>query len=77
VPGTKVADQLKPTDHPAMQFTQLSETVLTKSVGDGQRGWRYAISTTVECLLNDREKMFTSLFGASTISNPGKCSPPQ
>lgn len=41
--------------HPPMQFTQVSEVILAPSV-DG-KGWRYTISSTVECMLDYREKV--------------------
>ncbi|HEX7921796.1 MAG TPA: hypothetical protein VF583_12645 [Bradyrhizobium sp.] len=41
--------------HPPMQFTQVSEAILVPSA-DG-KSWRYAISSTVECMLDYREKV--------------------
>lgn len=56
--------------HPPMQFTQISELILTPSVADNGKGWRYAISSTVECMLDYREKFMGNALGLSlTISS--------
>jgi hypothetical protein len=49
--------------HPPMQFTQISEVILTPSVADNGQGWRYAISSTVECMLDYREKFMETALG--------------
>jgi hypothetical protein len=54
-------DAAKP--HPPMQFTQVSEVILTPSIADDGKGWRYAISSTVECMLDYREKFVEQALG--------------
>jgi hypothetical protein len=49
--------------HPPMQFTQVSEVNLTPSVADSGHGWRYSISSTVECMLDYREEVMQQALG--------------
>jgi hypothetical protein len=49
--------------HPPMQFTQVSEVILTPSIADQGKEWRYAISSTVECMLDFREKFMEQSLG--------------
>jgi hypothetical protein len=51
--------------HPPMQFTQVSEMILTPSIADKGKRWRYAISTTVECMLDYREAVIEQALGVS------------
>jgi hypothetical protein len=60
--------------HPPMQFTQVSEAVLTPAIGDGDGHWRYAISSTVECMLDFREKFMKGSVGLPATS-PNNCPP--
>jgi hypothetical protein len=73
--GKPTKDTLKPDQHPPMQFTQVSELILTKSVGDNGAGWRYSISTTTECLLNAREIFFRKVLQLVDLKNPAPCAP--
>lgn len=41
--------------HPPMEFTQISEMILSPSESDNHSRWRYAISLTAECLMDYRE----------------------
>jgi hypothetical protein len=54
--------------HPPMQFTQVSEAVLVPAAGDGDGHWRYAISSTVECMLDFREKFMKGALGMPATS---------
>jgi hypothetical protein len=54
--------------HPPMQFTQVSEAVLIPAAGDGDGHWRYAISSTVECMLDFREKVMKGALGQPATS---------
>lgn len=73
--GKATKDTLMPTQHPPMQFTMISELILTRSVGDHNNGWRYAISTTVECLLNAREDFFRTILHDPANPSPAPCAP--
>jgi hypothetical protein len=73
--GSIVKDELSPASHPPMQFTHISELILTKSVGDSGAGWRYSISTTAECLLNVREARMRALLNIGGMSSSAPCSP--
>ena len=57
--------------HPPLQFTQISEAVLVPAAGDGDGHWRYAISSTVECMMDFREKFMKVGLGmpATSASN--------
>jgi hypothetical protein len=56
--------------HPPMQFTQVSEVTLTPSIADGGNGWRYAISSTAECMLDYREQFMQAALGLTpTVGN--------
>ncbi|SDA97365.1 hypothetical protein [Mesorhizobium qingshengii] len=61
LPSFLISDKTKL--HPPMQFTQVSELVLTPSVADDGKGWRYAISSTVECMLDFRENFMRRAIG--------------
>ena len=63
LPNDAVLLVKSPAQHPPMQFTQVSELVLTPSVADGAKRWRYSISTTVECMLDFRERFIKSVLG--------------
>jgi hypothetical protein len=58
----------KSKSHPPMQFTQVSEAVLVPSASDGDGHWRYAISSTVECMLDFREKFMKAALGMAATS---------
>lgn len=58
--------------HPPMQFTQVSEAVVSPAIGDGDGHWRYAISSTVECMLDFREKFLKGSVGLPATS-PNNC----
>ncbi|MGY3587225.1 hypothetical protein ACVIGB_003719 [Bradyrhizobium sp. USDA 4341] len=76
--GKPTKDTLTSNQHPPMQFTMISELILTQSVGgkvDNHIGWRYALSTTVECLLNAREDFFRDIQRIPRNSNPAPCAP--
>jgi hypothetical protein len=63
------------TNHPPMPFTQESEilTNLREAISasaNGKKGKRWAISTTVECLLDHREKLMDQALGLTgAVSN--------
>jgi len=70
LPAFIIQDQTKL--HPPMQFTQVSETVLIPSAADTDgKHWRYAISSTVECMLDFREALMGKILKfAPTIRCP-------
>jgi hypothetical protein len=58
--------------HPPMQFTQISELILAPSTADGGNRWKYSISTTVECMLDYREKFFAGALHM-TLTTANNC----
>jgi hypothetical protein len=74
-PNKRAGDLTGPTDkvnHPRMPFTQESErdTDLREAISasdSGHKGKRYAISMTVECLLDGREEFMKKALG---LTNP-------
>jgi hypothetical protein len=54
--------------HPPMQFTQVSEAILAPAAGDGDGHWKYAISSTVEGMLDFREKFMKVALGLPATS---------
>jgi hypothetical protein len=80
-PNKRKGDLTGPTDktnHPPMPFTQQSEkdTDLREAISasdNGKKGNRYAISTTVECLLDAREAFMKTALG---LSDPPGSPPP-
>jgi hypothetical protein len=80
-PNKRAGDLTGPTDktnHPKMPFTQESErdTDLREAIStsnNGQKGKRYAISTTVECLVDFRETFMKKALGLT--DPPGSPAP--
>ncbi|MER8702098.1 hypothetical protein [Mesorhizobium sp. M1273] len=70
LPSFLISDKAKL--HPPMQFTQVSELVLTPSIADDGKGWRYAISSTAECMLDFRENLMRRAIGLP-LSNANNC----
>jgi hypothetical protein len=80
-PNKRAGDLTDPTDktnHPKMPFTQESEKDIDlreaiSASNNGQKGKRYAISMTVECLLDAREAFMKKGLG---LSDPPGSPPP-
>jgi hypothetical protein len=80
-PNKRAGDLTGPTDkinHPPMPFTQESEkdVDLREAISvsnNGQKGKRYAISTTVECLLDAREALMKKVLGLPDPSPVNHC----
>jgi hypothetical protein len=84
-PDKRTGDLAGPNDltgHPPMPFTQESERLsdLREAISiskDGKKGKRWAISLTVECLVDAREKLMDQALGLSTNNVGDHCPPPK
>jgi len=80
-PNKRAGDLTGPTDltnHPPMPFTQESEILndqreAISASKDGKKGKRWAISLTVECLLDAREKLMDKALGLPSTNVGNHC----